>query len=214
MDKITTEICINAIVNHYKNDGDDLTNPKNWKRISKKGLDIITRVFENKRTNQKIVVTSTVTEITDIQDYVNEDKIGFEIIELRDKPYQYDNIDKLIDKLDLNENFLAELDSQIVNAGDNIIILDWNLEIEYVVLIHSKTIALCKGFCGGLTSDHWIIFKGVNEEHFVMFDEPMHMKSVKELLEEHPDAEDEEEKVNVIKNAVKKYKIKNIFLHM
>ena len=59
--KITTEDCVNAICEllyHQGEKGDSL-NPKNWKRKSKSGTDIIVREFENTVTKQKMIVSET-----------------------------------------------------------------------------------------------------------------------------------------------------------
>lgn len=50
IDKITTEDCINAIIDYLseKGDSEDNLNPKNWKRKSKFGSDgLYTRIFVN-----------------------------------------------------------------------------------------------------------------------------------------------------------------------
>jgi hypothetical protein len=66
--KITTELCVSAIVEHFKNSTEDMTNPKNWKRGSKKGSGTITREFKNKVNDKIVKVVSTETKILQITD--------------------------------------------------------------------------------------------------------------------------------------------------
>jgi hypothetical protein len=64
---ISTEDCVDAIINNYPNETSDFLNPKNWKRLSKSGSGIYFREFQNKVTNQKVKVTATKTQITKIE---------------------------------------------------------------------------------------------------------------------------------------------------
>ena len=64
---ITTEDCVAAIVQKFPNESADFRNPKNWKRKSKIGSQIIIRVFENKLTKDQVRVTATMTQITKIE---------------------------------------------------------------------------------------------------------------------------------------------------
>jgi len=65
--EITTEDCVDAIVDFFSTDSADLRNQKNWKRKSKTGSGIFIRVFENKITKDQVKVTSTKTEIINIE---------------------------------------------------------------------------------------------------------------------------------------------------
>lgn len=64
---ISTEDCVKAIVESYKYESSELTNPKNWKRISKTGSGMYVRIFENRITKDKIKIISTKTEIEEIE---------------------------------------------------------------------------------------------------------------------------------------------------
>jgi len=67
---ITTDDCVKAICKYFrKNDKylDDMTEPKNWKRLSKKGTHICIRIFENKVTKSQVKVTSTNTKIIKVE---------------------------------------------------------------------------------------------------------------------------------------------------
>ena len=67
--KITSADCVAYIVNHLKNDDNlDNRNPKNWKRISIKGSNLIRREFKNNKSGKVVKVTSTDTEILNIRE--------------------------------------------------------------------------------------------------------------------------------------------------
>ena len=66
---ISTEDCVAAIVDFFakKSSPPALTDPKNWKRKSKTGSVIFTRIFENKVTKDQVRVTSTKIKIQKIE---------------------------------------------------------------------------------------------------------------------------------------------------
>lgn len=70
MAKITTADCVSAIVDYFLNNSGDqeLTNSKNWKRLSKSGSGLIRRIFENKKTGDIIHVFSSDTEIIEVSE--------------------------------------------------------------------------------------------------------------------------------------------------
>ena len=69
MGKITTADCVNAIVDFYKfSQNSELTNPKNWKRLSKSGSGIFIRMFQNRATNQLVEVEATESKILKVND--------------------------------------------------------------------------------------------------------------------------------------------------
>jgi hypothetical protein len=73
--KVTTEDCVEAIVNYFRdkniNDNSPLVNSKEWKRISKSGKgDSIIRVFRNLKTTDLINVTSSETKILKVSENV------------------------------------------------------------------------------------------------------------------------------------------------
>ena len=68
--EITTADCVDAIIKFYSLNSlyhSSITNPKNWKRLSKSGSGIFTRIFQNKVTNEKVKVTSTKTQIIKVE---------------------------------------------------------------------------------------------------------------------------------------------------
>lgn len=66
---ISTEDCVAAIVDYFAKQGSTqaLTDPKNWKRKSKTGSVVFTRIFENKVTKDQVRVTSTKIKIQKIE---------------------------------------------------------------------------------------------------------------------------------------------------
>jgi intergrase/recombinase len=68
--KITTEDCINAICKllYFQGKRGDSLNPKNWKRRSKSGSNVIIRTFENVATREKYIVSETNNQIFKIED--------------------------------------------------------------------------------------------------------------------------------------------------
>lgn len=65
--KITTEDCVNSIVDFLIKKEHNFTNAKDWKRISKTGTgDNIIRKFKNKITNKEIYVVSSDSEIFEV----------------------------------------------------------------------------------------------------------------------------------------------------
>lgn len=62
--KITTEDCVDYIVDYFKGNGNEnLSVHRNWKRQVKKGTDPIIRIFKNTITSDEVEVKSTETKI-------------------------------------------------------------------------------------------------------------------------------------------------------
>lgn len=67
--KVTTEDCVEAIVNYLIEKEHNFSNAKDWKRISKSGTgDNIIRKFQNKVSNREIYVKSSDSEIFEVSD--------------------------------------------------------------------------------------------------------------------------------------------------
>ena len=227
--KITTEKCIQDIVDYFIKNGEkdiNIIDVKNWKRISKSGTgENILRKFENKKTGNVIDVISNDTEIKDIIEGSSDKKIitkfglfnkdlekSFNVIKMNDDATVYKNVKGFFKQYDLEKSEIAEItDKKNIKKGENIMVIEpYHGKVDYVIELNSDFIASCQGFSDGLSSDHWIIFESKKDNSvFVIENEPVHFKSVKALQDEY-DIDD----IDDVKTIYKKYNIKHIFDHV
>lgn len=125
--EIRTEDCVRAI--------QVLFGVGNWKRISKKGSEIIERIFENKDTGVQVKVNSTKTEIISIEKMgmekkeINTDETIYSLIKkeiLKQKPFE-----NRIYLYRVVQNIIPESEIPMINCDGETEQLDFeNFEIE------------------------------------------------------------------------------------
>lgn len=108
--KVTTEDCINAIVEYLIKKENNFTSAKDWKRISKSGKDDnVIRKFQNKVSNREMFVRSSDAEIFEVSDK------DFGIITKFDNFTSPAKI-KTFDKIKAQKEFSEFLDEDQING--------------------------------------------------------------------------------------------------
>ena len=230
--KVTTEDCVNAIVEHLIKTENNFTNIKDWKRISKKGTgDNIIRKFQNKVSNKEVYVRSneseileiSSTEITEISDTkkvitsfnkfnTTNEFVDFPFVKVLKYATVYSKRDFYSRDFDFNKNFKADMKQShyekfSLPAGTRIGIVepmndDPEMALNIIIVVTEKMNYY--SYDEGLTCDGIITFEVDDNVDYGPSQEPVDVIE-NDCFEDYFD-----ENTKTMKKLSKKYKLNHL----
>ena len=229
-EKITTNDCVHYISYTLNESPDismhssDMTNVKNWKRISKRGSGVFVRTFFNLTTNYLATVTATDFEFLKLEltqnlkkETTKSDDLYKDFPNVRHFKYATVYSKKQFGRRDF-EDFDNDQDLEETElSGDSVIGIISDLQsgwsdselddIDIIIKFHKDTIFYSN--CGDLTCDAVVYFRVDDNKYYVPAQEPQNINS-KSGFEECGN----EENANHLWNLFIKYKLTDCLISM